>query len=293
MVRIGVLTRNPNSWCSSKIIEAIKELNAEAFPFYFSHIIAKIGFEDGIIAKGLNLYKALDSLIVRPIGRSSLDEAIFRLDILYKLEREGLKIINPPKAIERALDKFHTLCLLKENHIRVPKTYVTENPQLALQGFKELNSDVVIKPIFGSRGLGITRIDDEETLRRLLNSLAFAHNVLYEQEFVPHDSKDIRLFVVSDEVIAGMLRVSDRWKTNISLGAKPLPFDPEEELKELALKACKVIGCKVAGVDVMMGKDGYLINELNSQPGFRGLQSVSKVNIAKKIAEFAIREAKR
>ncbi|GBC75163.1 Alpha-aminoadipate--LysW ligase LysX [archaeon HR06] len=293
MIRIGVLTRNPNSWCSSKIIEAIKELNLEAFSFSFSDIIAKIGFKEEVLAKGLNLCKDLDSLIVRPIGRCSLDEAIFRLDILYKLEREGLKIINPPKAIERAIDKFHTLSLLKENNIPVPKTLVTENPKLALDGFEELNSNVVIKPIFGSRGLGITRIDDKETLRRLVNSLAFMHNVLYEQEFIPHGTKDIRIFVVGGEVVASMVRLSYSWKTNISLGAKPLPFEPDKELKELALKSCEILGCKVAGVDIMSKEDEYIVNEINSQPGFRALQSVTKINIARKIVELALREAKR
>jgi len=97
---------------------------------------------------------------------------------------------------------------------------------------------------------------------------------------------------VGDRVVASMRRVAENWKTNVSLGAKPVPLNLDEELENLAVKTAKVIGCKVAGVDILEGPEGPLIVELNSQPGWRGLQSVTKINIADEIVGYVLSELK-
>jgi len=89
-----------------------------------------------------------------------------------------------------------------------------------------------------------------------------------------------------------MQRVAENWKTNVSLGAKPVPLQLGRELEDLAVRTAKTIGCKVAGVDILEGPNGPLIVELNSQPGWRGLQSVSKVNIADEIVRYVVSELK-
>lgn len=90
-----------------------------------------------------------------------------------------------------------------------------------------------------------------------------------------------------------MRREAQTWKTNISLGAKPKPVKLSGELEDLAIKASRIIGCKVAGVDIVESRKGSLIVEINSQPGWRGLQTVTKVNIADKIVKYVISELKR
>jgi RimK family alpha-L-glutamate ligase len=117
--------------------------------------------------------------------------------------------------------------------------------------------------------------------------------VLYVQEFVRHGVSDIRAFVVGDRVVAAMRRVAEGWKTNVSLGAKPTPLELDESLERLAVKASGVIGCKVAGVDILEGEVGPVVVELNSQPGWRGLQSVTEVDIADEIVGFVLSELKR
>ena len=97
----------------------------------------------------------------------------------------------------------------------------------------------------------------------------------------------------ADRVIAAMRRVADGWKTNVSLGAKPMTLRLDEGLERLAVKASKVIGCKVAGVDILESEKGPLIVELNSQPGWRGLQSVTEVNIADEVVGFVLSELRR
>ena len=260
--------------------------------FDFHQLVARIKYKPDVSVRETDVLQDLSALITRPIGRGSLEEIIFRMDLLHRLERLGMLIINPPLSIERSVDKYYTLALLEEYGLPVPRTAVTESHEEALKRFYELGGDVVIKPLFGSRGVGSTRISDPEVATRVFRTISFYHGVLYLQEFIPHGSSDIRAFVVGDRVIASMHRIAENWKTNVSLGAKPIPLELDEELENLAVKTAKVIGCKVAGVDILEGPEGPLVVELNSQPGWRGLQSVTKTNIADEIIEFVLSQLK-
>jgi ribosomal protein S6--L-glutamate ligase/tetrahydromethanopterin:alpha-L-glutamate ligase len=270
----------------------MEKRGVEPFCFGFSRLVARVGFKPAAVVDDVNIVKDLNALIMRPVGRGSLEEIIFRMDFLHRLERLGLVIVNPPLAMERAVDKFHALAFLEENDVSVPRTVVTESVDEALEAFRELGGDVVVKPVFGSRGMGSTRISDVEVARRVFRALVFYHQVLYVQEFVRHGVSDIRAFVVGDHVIAAMRRVAEGWKTNVSLGAKPVSLKLDADLERLAVKASSVVGCKVAGVDILESESGPLVVELNSQPGWRGLQSVTDVSIAGVIVDFVLGELK-
>jgi RimK family alpha-L-glutamate ligase len=116
---------------------------------------------------------------------------------------------------------------------------------------------------------------------------------LYVQEFVSHGTRDIRTFVIGGRVVAGIHRVSTSWKTNVSRGAIPKHFQVDPEVEALAAKAATTLGCKIAGVDIMEGEEGLLVHEVNSQPGWKGLQTTTNVKIADEIAAFVIQEAKK
>lgn len=264
----------------------------EPVPLKFQQLSARVGLGSRASTRGLPV-DGLDAMIVRPIGPGSLDECMFRIDLLHTLSRAGLLIVNSPSAIERCIDKYFTLAYLWENGIRVPRTVVTESVEEALSAFDELGGDVVCKPLFGSRGIGVTRLTDREVALRVFRALAFTHHVIYIQEFIPHGTRDIRAFVVGDEVVASMYREAASWKTNIAQGARPVPFKPSEELVELAVRATKLMGCEVAGVDLLEGKDGYCLTEINSQPGWRGLQSVTRVRIADVIVDHVLKLIKK
>lgn len=291
-MRLGLLTRNPNAWCSTQLVRAIRARTIDPLCFGFSNLLARVAYKPEVEVDEFNILNDVAAIIVRPIGRGSLDEIIFRLDLLHRLERLGVYVVNPSSSIEKAVDKYYALTLLEEKGITVPRTVVTESPGKALKAFKEFGEDVVVKPIFGSRGMGVTRVSDIEVARRIFRSLAFMRNVLYVQEFVPHGTRDIRAFVVGNQVVAAMYRVSENWRTNVSQGAKAIAFKPTAELGELAVKASKILGCEIAGVDIMEGPTGYTINEINSQPGFRGLQSTTKVNIAGEIIDHILEIAR-
>jgi RimK family alpha-L-glutamate ligase len=283
---MGIMTRDHDGWCSTQLREAMKKQNITPICFGYKPIIGRVNYTPEASVNGIDLTKDINAMITRPIGRGSMEEILFRMNLLHRLERLGLLIINPPLAIERSVDKYNSLTIFHENGLPVPRTAVTESHDEALECFHELGGDVVVKPLFGSRGVGAARINDPDIAARVFRTISFHHGVLYLQQFVNHGGSDIRAFVIGDQVLAAMRRVSTNWKTNVSLGAKPVSLNLSEEMEKLAVKAANVIGCKVTGVDLIEGPDGPVLIELNSQPGWRGLQSVTKLNIADEIISY-------
>ena len=291
-MKIGIATRNMEAWSSTQLRGELDKRGIPYECFTFPKLVAKLAYKPSFKVNNLELPKELDALIIRPIGRGSLEELVFRMDMLYKLERQGFLIINPTEAIEHCVDKYDILAILEDNNIPIPRTAATESVNEALKAFTELGEDVVVKPLFGSRGIGATRIVDPEIAATIFKAITFHHGVIYIQEFIPHGTSDIRAFVIDNTVIAAMRRVAENWKTNYSQGAKPAPLKLNPNLEQLAVRAAKVVGCKIAGVDILEGPNGPVIVDVNSQPGWKGLQMVTKVNIAEKIVTFLLSELK-
>ena len=292
-MKIGIVTRNRDSWSSTQLRKALAKRKIPHIFFSFPQLIARVGYKPYLNVGNTSILEALDALLIRPIGRGSLEEIVFRMDMLYRLQRLGLYVINPPEAIEHCVDKYDLLAILEDNGIPVPRTAITENVNEALKAFNELGGDVVVKPIFGSRGIGSTRVKDPEIASTVLRAITFYHGVIYLQEFVHHGFSDIRAFVVGDRVVAAMRRVANSWKTNYSQGARPEPLKLDKTMEKMAVKSAKLIECKIAGVDILESPRGPLIVEVNSQPGWRGLQSVTRINIANEIVDFVLSELKK
>lgn len=291
-MEIGLLTRNPNSWCSSRLIDAFSANRVKPFPFSFREISVYLGIEERFYVRGLDLAERVSAILVRPIGRGSLEEIIFQLDVLHALRDHGIPIVNSPDAIEVAANKYRILSMLKLKDLPVPESIATEDISEASNYFSKLGGDVLVKPIFGSRGVGISRIRDQDLADRIFRTLRFYRHVLLLQRFIPHGTSDVRAFIVGESVIAAMRRRGDTWRTNISQGARAEPLELSGEMEELALKAAGAVGCEIAGVDLLEGPEGIKILEVNSQPGWRGLQSVAKVDIAGEIAKYMIQKGK-
>lgn len=292
-MKIGIVTRNMEAWSSTQLRKAFAKLGVPYECFTFPRLAAQLGQKPFFKVNNKKLIEELNALVIRPIGRGSLEEIVFRLDMLYQLERYGFYVINPPEAIEHCADKYDILAILERNDIPIPRTFATESVEEGLKAFAELGGDVIIKPIFGSRGIGTTRIMDPEIAATVFKAITFNHGVIYIQEFVPHGYSDIRAFIVNDQVVAAMRRVAQSWKTNYSQGAKPSPINLTRNLEELAVKASKSVGCKIAGVDILEGPRGPVIVDVNSQPGWKGLQMVTKANIADEIVNFILSEIRK
>jgi ribosomal protein S6--L-glutamate ligase len=196
-------------------------------------------------------------------------------------------VINPPRAIEAAVDKYLATAKLEAAGLRVPRTAVCQTAEDALQRFAELGGDVVLKPLFGSEGRGITRLVDAALSERAFKLLEQLGAVIYLQEFIGHEGYDLRLLVIGDQVL-GMRRSNPLdWRTNISRGARAEPFSPDDALIELARKAAAAVAAPLAGVDILPGRDGslYLI-EVNAVPGWRALASATGVDVAELVLDL-------
>jgi len=292
-LKFGIATRNENSWSSTQIREALAKRCVSSECFCLSRLVARVGCAPYFEAANVDIQKELDALLIRPIGRGSVDELVFRMDVLYRLQRLGLYVINSPEAIEHCVDKYDVLAILEENGVPVPRTATTENVNEAMNAFCELGGDVIVKPLFGSRGVGATRVRDKDMASTVFRAITFHHGVVYLQEFVNHGHSDIRAFVVGNRVIAAMRRMADCWKTNYSQGAHPAPIELDKMIEGLSIKSAKLVGCKIAGVDILESPKGPVVVEVNSQPGWRGLQSVSRVNVADEIVDFVLSELKK
>ncbi len=294
-MRFGLLTsRGLDRWHNLQLVKAMRKRGIEPFIFSFGEVVARVGYRPAVEVRGQPL-EGLDAVVVRPVGRGSLEEIVFRMDMLYRLHDLGVVVVNHPQAIEICVDKYRALFLMEQAGIPVPKTYVTESVNEALKLLEELGGKCVVKPIFGSQGRGMVLVEDREVAWRVFNALSYTHHVIYVQEFVPHGQRDIRALVVGDKVVASMYRVSSGdWRTNIAQGGKPVPCKLPPELEEVAVKAARITRCEVAGVDILETRDGrYLVSEVNSAPGWRGLQRVTGVNIADVIVSHVASLVKR
>ena len=278
-----IITPNPNDPEVQVLSEEFKKRGYEVKYFVPSKVKVKIDhkqFQEQF--EKLDPYGAL----VRGFGAAATQKIFFRLDLLNAMEEYGLKLINSRESLEIASDKFLTSIYLDRHNIPTPKTIICENSNDALDSFEELGGDVVLKPLYGSKGIGIIRINDRGFAENVIYSLGQLNDVFYIQEFIKHNNRDIRVLVLGNEAIAGMYRVSNNWKTNIHSGATMEPIELTEEIKNLAIKAAKITKTEIAGVDIVESEKGLLVLEVNSIPGFTALQKVTKINLAEEIVSY-------
>jgi RimK family alpha-L-glutamate ligase len=148
---------------------------------------------------------------------------------------------------------------------------------------------VIVKPLFGSMGNGMTRVDDADVAYRVFHALALERAVYYLQETLPSD-RDLRAFVVGGRVLAAVERVGPGWRKNLARGARAQVAELSAEQERLCLKAAEVVGADYAGVDLL----GDYVLELNTIPGWHGLQEATGADVAAALVahvESAVSEA--
>ncbi|HEX5444330.1 MAG TPA: RimK family alpha-L-glutamate ligase, partial [Pirellulales bacterium] len=221
----------------------------------------------------------------------SLEQVVFRMDLLARLEASGVRVVNPPKAIEAAVDKYLASARLAAAGLKIPRTIACQTADEAMACFAELGGDVVLKPLFGAEGRGITRLVDEALALRAFKMLEQLGAVLYLQEFIAHGGCDFRLLVIGDRVLGMTRRNPLDWRTNISRGATAEPLEVTPELAEMAHRAADAVGAPVAGVDLLPGRDGQLYAiEVNAVPGWKALARAHGIDVARLVLDYVERE---
>ena len=227
-------------------------------------------------------------VFVRGIPGGSFEEVTFRLDILHALRESAIPVYNDARGIERTVDKAMTSFLLRQAGIATPPSWVCNSPEFAFKRVQrelEAGHELVCKPLFGSQGKGLKRINDAAQL----DGLDDVNGVYYLQRFIKTADDyyiDWRVFVIGKRVVAAMQRKSSHWVTNVAQGAECFSALPGEILSSLALQAVETLDLDYAGVDIIQGWDGqYYVIEVNSIPAWHGLQSVYSGNVSDLLAQ--------
>ncbi len=291
-MRIAVLA-SPRSWYLQDLRRAATACE-EIIQVDYARLAADVMTEPTVVRAGdLNLLDC-DCVLLRTMPPGSLEEVILRMDLLGCLESAGQLIVNPPRAIEAAVDKFLATAKLHAAGLPVPATIVCQSVDQALAAMRRLGGEVVVKPLFGSEGRGLTRLGDEAVAERVFRALLQASSVLYLQRFVQHDGSDLRVLLIGNRPLAMQRRHPTDWRTNIARGAHAVAVDctsPSMDLPlELARKAAAAVGAPVAGVDLLRGPDGsWFVLEVNAVPGWKALSATLEIDVARWVLDYVRR----
>lgn len=225
---------------------------------------------------------ALEGLIVRTMPVGSLEQVIFRMDALQAVEHAGVPVLNPPRALEIAIDKWLTLERLSRAGIATPATWACQTRAAAMEAFETLGGDVVVKPLFGGEGRGLVRLSDPDMAWRVFGTLGQLGNVLYVQQFVPNFGYDIRVLFIGQRALSIKRRAAaGGWRTNISQGCSAEPHSLTADEEQVALAAARVTGGSLLGVDLLPARDGRtVVLEVNAVPGWKGTAAALGVDVA-------------
>jgi RimK family alpha-L-glutamate ligase len=235
-----------------------------------------------------------DAVFVRGIAGGTFEQVTLRLGVLHALRECGVPVYNDARAIERSVDKSMTSFLLNLHGVPTPATWAGESAAFAqrvLMREAAAGRRVVLKPLFGSQGKGLRRLGANRRDGTLapLPSLRRSGQVAYLQRYVEGDRPgfDWRVLVIGERAVAAMRRVGGKgWIHNFARGALCQPAQLDPLLADTAVQASRALGLDYAGVDLIPGPDGAaLVLEVNGVAAWKGLQSVTELDIAAALAD--------
>ena len=281
-------------WQTDQLCRALAVRGHIGHVMPYERLVARLGHDDALANDGFPILDA-DAVLARIIPSGSLEQIIYRVNALHWIERRGVTVMNPASVLERCVDKFYTTALLRTAGLPVPETVVCEGAADAMATVRQFGG-AIIKPIFGSMGHGIVRVDNPDVAFRVVKALDQIGAVFYVQRILDHGGRDVRVFVVGGRVVAAIERraPAGEWRTNVSQGgtAHALALPPDWEA--LALQAAAAVGAEYAGVDLLPSRDGSLfVLEVNGIPGWQGLQEASGADVAGAIVDHLIAAVRR
>ena len=254
--------------------------------------------------RGLQFERLDDGEVVFDLGRRErpFDVVIERsisfgrsLYALKLLEDRGVRCINRYDVVATCGDKLLTSVALERNGVPQPRTLVAFTAEAALRAFDTLGYPAVLKPVVGSWGRLVSRVNDRDAAEALLEHLevlgSWQQHIFYIQEHVRKPGRDIRAFVVGDEPICAIYRTSDHWITNTARGGRASNCPVEGPVGDLALRAARTVGGGVLAVDLLETEDGrLLVNEVNHTMEFRNSIDTTGVDIPARIVDYVLAE---
>ena len=209
----------------------------------------------------------------------------------------GVPTVNAPSVLGLAGDKVRTSFALANAGVPTPRTVVALSPEAAPAALRKVGYPAVLKPSVGSWGRLMAKVgSEEEALQIIEHKSALSspvHSVFYVQEYVPKPDRDLRAFVIGEEVVGAMYRYSEEWRTNAARGGRVEAAPLTAELVDLSRRAARAVGGGVLAVDLMESPRGLVVHEVNPTPEFKALAGATGVDIAGKIVDYAVEVGRR
>ena len=211
--------------------------------------------------------------------------------VIRHFERMGVPVINSSDSIDNVKDKLYSHQILAQSNLDIPKTLLLKHPIDVDFVQKHIGFPAIVKTISGSYGRGVFLAETKKQLKQLITMAELtkkSYNIIV-QEFIKDTwGKDLRVLVVNNKVVGCMMRQSqdDDFRANITRGGEGFPYEVNEQIEWLSSESSKALNLDIAGVDLLFDNGGYKICEVNSNPGFEGMENYTKKNIAEEIVQF-------
>jgi gamma-F420-2:alpha-L-glutamate ligase len=225
------------------------------------------------------------------IPRTGSGTTYFIKAIIRHLERLGVILINGSDAIDNVKDKLYTQQVLGQSSLPVPKTLLVKYPIDTDFVEKNIGYPAIIKTLSGSFGAGVFLCENRKQLQQLLKMAEItkpSYNIIIQEFIKDSYGKDLRVLVVNGKVAGCMMRqaIDDDFRANITRGGEGIPYQIDADIEWLGGESARLLNLDIAGVDLLFDGDGYRICEVNSSPGFEGMDKFTKTNIAEQIVTY-------
>lgn len=285
-MKLGILSRNRDCYSTTRLRNAaisrgheVKVLDTLKFA---------IDLEQGnpdlfLYRKQLSSYDA----IMPRIGASI---TYFGTAVVRQFEQMDIFCANTSNGIVNSRDKLRTLQILSRHEIGIPKTTFVRDKRDVLPAIDRVGgAPVIIKLLEGTQGIGVLLAETAKSAESIIELLQSQKQSVLVQKFVSESrGRDIRAFVIGDQVVAAMRRVAqgNEFRSNVHRGGRTEPLVLDETYCETAIKATQILGLRVAGVDLLESEDGPQVMEINSSPGLEGIETCTQLDIAGAIVDY-------
>ncbi len=290
-MKICILSRNKKLYSTQRLVEVAEASGHEIVVIdYLSCYMNIISSRNDIHMEGAEI-KDIDALIPR-IGAK---RTFYGTAIVRQFELMGVFSINTSIAITRSRDKLRSLQLMAKEDIGMPITGFAHSPDDTNDLIKLVGgAPLVIKLLEGTQGVGVVLAETKKAAQSVIQAFRGLNANIIVQEYIKESSgEDIRWIVVGDRVVDSIKRQAEpgEFRSNLHRGGKATSVKISKDERALAVKAAKVMGLKLAGVDMLRSERGPLIMEVNSSPGLEGIEKATGVDIASKVIEYIEKEA--
>ncbi len=229
------------------------------------------------------------------LPRTGSGTTYFIKAIIRHLERLGVTLINGSESIDAVKDKLYSQQILGQSSLPVPKTMLVKHPINIELVEKNIKYPMIIKTLSGSYGSGVFMADNRKQFRQMMKIAELtrpSYNIIIQECIEDSLGKDLRVLVINGKVVGCMMRqsVDGDFRANITRGGEAIPYQIDDDIEWIGGECARLLNLDIAGVDLLFNGESYTICEVNSAPGFKGMEKYTKINVAEQMVDFIMKK---